>query len=355
MLKVHILYEHSGDNIPHGASMLRLICPLTHPYLSPYFKITYGSTYQNIDTDIIIIDRLWKPDISFKDIEDLKRYTLKKNITLIYSLDDNLLDLRNCEPGNSYPGPNEKNIIRYLIRESDGVIVSTAQLHNRIKHMNSCVMVIENQLYEHLIPGTDRFLKKTLSNHITIGYMGTRTHDRDFFEILPAVKKILFTYKDTVKLEFLGALEDDRYINLLPNAKRLNNDGHVEYCKFWQWMNKHIFWDIALAPLRLNEFNACKSDIKFLDYSALAIPGIFSRGPSYDNSVLHGITGLLSRNETDEWVQNLEQLIESRKLREEIGSQAQEYLLSKRTLKKNIFKWKDVLEKITDLNSCFRI
>jgi processive 1,2-diacylglycerol beta-glucosyltransferase len=350
MLKVHILYEHSGDNIPHGASMLRLIRPLTHPDLSPYFKITCGTTYQNADADIIIIDRLWKPDISFKDIEDLRRHTLKKNITLIYSLDDNLLDLRNCEPGNSYPGTNEKNIIRYLIRESDGVIVSTGQLYNRIEHMNSRVMVIENQLDERLIPGTDRFPKKPISNHITIGYMGTRTHDRDFVEILPTVKKILFTYKDTVRLEFLGALEDDRYIHLLPNAKRLNNDGYVEYCKFWQWMNEHIFWDIALAPLRIDEFNACKSDIKFLDYSALAIPGVFSRGPSYDTSVLHGKTGLLSRNETDKWVQNLEQLIESRKLREEIGSQAQEYLLSKRILKKNIIKWKDALENISDFH-----
>jgi processive 1,2-diacylglycerol beta-glucosyltransferase len=348
MLKVHILYEHSGDNIPHGASMLRLIRPLTHPDLSPYFKITSGTTYKNIDTDIIIIDRLWKPDLSFKDIESLRRHTLKKNITLIYSLDDNLLDLRNFEPSNSYPGTNEKNIIRYLIRESDGVIVSTGQLHNRIKHMNSRVMVIENQLDERLIPGTERFPKKTISPHITIGYMGTRTHDRDFFEILPAVKKILFTYKDTVRLEFLGALEDDRYIHQLPNAKRLNNDGYIEYCKFWQWMNEHIFWDIALAPLRIDEFNVCKSDIKFLDYSALAIPGVFSRGPSYDNSVFHGKTGLLSRNETDEWVQNLEQLIESRKLREEIGIQAQEYLFSKRILKKNIFKWKDALEKIAD-------
>jgi len=348
MLKVHILFEHSGDNIPHGASMLRLIRPLTHPDLSQYFKTTCGTTCLNTDADIIIIDRLWKPNITFNDVEDIRRYTREKNIILVYSLDDNLLDLHNYEPGNSYPGTSEKNIIRYLIRESDGIIVSTAALCERIKPMNRQVITIENQLDERLIPCTDRSSIKPKSDYITIGYMGTRTHDQDFFEILPAIKKMLFTYKDRVKLEFVGALEDDRYINGLPNASRLNNRGYEEYCKFWQWMNANVFWDIALAPLRVDEFNTCKSDIKFLDYSALNIPGVYSKVPSYKNSVVHGKTGLLSSNETDEWILNLEQLVESPALREEIGSQAKEYVLSKRILKKNVFKWKDALEKISD-------
>ena len=347
MVKVHILFEHSGDdNTPHGASMLRLIQPLSHPDLSPYFKTTCGTAYQNTDADIIIIDRLWKPDISFKDVEDLVRFTEKKDITLIYSLDDNLLDLRKDEPGSPYPGTKEKNIIRYLIRESDGVIVSTEPLRERIQSMNPQVIVVENQLDERLIPMNDRSRKKPKSPFITIGYMGTRTHDQDFFEILPAVKKLLWKYKDTIRLEFLGALGDDRYIHGLPNATRLNNDGYVEYCKFWQWMNANVFWDIALAPLRDDEFNRCKSDIKFLDYSALHIPGVYSTTPSYENSVVHEKTGMLAHNETDEWVQNLEHLVESRKLREEIGGQAHEYLLSGRVLKKNIFTWKNALEQI---------
>jgi glycosyltransferase involved in cell wall biosynthesis len=345
MLKIHILFEHGSDQIPNGASVLRLIRPLTYPDLSPFFKTTSGTTYEKTDADIIIVDRLWKPDISFKDVEDLKKFTRKKNIPLVYSLDDNLLDLRNNEPGNPYPGTNEKNIIRYLIRESDGVIVSTDPLRERIKSMNRQVIVVENQLDERIIPD---FIRSTKSDSVTIGYMGTRTHDQDFSEILPALKKILSHYKDTVKLEFLGALEDDRYINGLPNTKRLNNEGHVEYGKFWRWMTANVSWDIALAPLRIDEFTDCKSDIKFLDYAALNMPGVYSKTPAYKNSVVHKKTGMLARNETDEWVQNLEQLIESRTLREEIGSQAKEYVLSKRILKKNVFKWRDALEKILD-------
>lgn len=349
MLKVHILFEHSGDNVPHGSSMLRLIRPFSHPDLSPFIKTTCGTTYENTNADVIIIDRLWKPNISFKDVEDLKRFTLEKDIALIYSLDDNLLDFGNYEPGTLYPGTHEKNMIRYLIRESNGVIVSTNPLFNRIKHMNSHVIVVENQLDEFLIPNNDHHLKKPKSNFITIGYMGTRTHEKDFFEILPAVKQILFNNKDVVKLEFIGALKDDKYILSLPNTERLYNNGHVEYCKFWQWMDANVFWDIAIAPLRIDEFNTCKSDIKFLDYSALNIPGVYSKVLSYENSVIHEKTGILAHNETDAWVQSMEHLIESRKLREEIGFQAKEYVLSKRILKKNIFKWKDAVEQISDL------
>src|SRR5574341_559468 len=109
MLKVHVLYENSGDSIPHGASTVRLLLPLSHPKLVKSIQMTSGISYEGYDADIIIVDRLWNPGININDAEKLVEYAHKNKITLIYSIDDNLLDLRLIEPGNIHPSAQQKN------------------------------------------------------------------------------------------------------------------------------------------------------------------------------------------------------------------------------------------------------
>jgi hypothetical protein len=55
MKNVHVLFEHSGDFIPHGSSYIRFIYPLS--YCSSNINITKGQDYKNIDCDAIIWDR----------------------------------------------------------------------------------------------------------------------------------------------------------------------------------------------------------------------------------------------------------------------------------------------------------
>lgn len=349
MLNVHVLYEHSEDLIPHGASTLRLLRPLSHPKIAKSIIMSCGIFYEGIETDIIIVDRLWKTGIKINDAEKLVEYTRKNKITLIYSIDDNLLDLRINEPGNIFPTVHERNTIRYFIRESDGVIVSTNALRERIKNLNDRVIVVENVLDEQLIDKKKRnaLLKKFKASHenkdkLVIGYMGTPTHNRDFIIVLPAIKKILYKYTN-VRLEILGALSDRSLLKLLPSASEVDVGENVEYTKFMRWMNEHIFWDIAIAPLDADEFTKCKSDIKFLDYSALGIPAIFTKYAPYENTVIHGKTGLLVENNIESWVEAFEQLISDEKLRINLAKNANEYVFSNRILEKCVYKWEEAL------------
>ncbi len=346
MQNILVLYEHSGDNIPHGSSALRLLCPLTHPKLARSTNMKPGNSYDNTDADIIIVDRLWKPNVSLDIAEKLVDYARNAGIKLIYSLDDNLLDLGINEPGNKHPNAEERNIIRYFIREADHVVVSTHDLYERIKNMNMKISIIENSLDERLIEKKRNCLSAKKGNKIIIGYMGTLTHDRDFNEILPAIKKILYKYRNVIDFQLVGALSNYRFIGSIPNITKLDVKGNHEYTKFWGWMNENIFWDIGIAPLKINEFNKYKSDIKFLDYAALEISGIFTRCSSYENTVIHGKTGLLVENDTKTWVEAFEELINDEELRRRIGINAKEYLLSKRTLEKCSFKWENVLKSI---------
>jgi glycosyltransferase involved in cell wall biosynthesis len=344
MINVHVIYEHSGDNVPHGSSMIRLLRPLSHPTLRQSISLSSGSQYMARKADVIIIDRLWKKNVKMSEIEHLVAFTKRNGIKLIYSIDDNLLDLNNYAAKNTHPNQGEKTIVRYLLRESDAILVSTTELYNRFLKLNNNIYIIENSLDERLILPMER--KRENKSMIKIGYMGTLTHDSDYQEILPAIRKILYKYRSKIKFEFAGALSDDRFFDLQPNSHRLDLNGFHEYTKFWGWMNKNIHWDFALAPLKVDEFTKCKSDIKFLDYAALNIAGIFTRSPAYETSVVHNKTGLLVENETCSWIEALETLIIDKEMRLELAENARHYLYSYRILGKNATKWENLLSKI---------
>jgi len=349
MIDVCVLYEHSGDQKPHGSSFIRLINPLTHYKLKNKIKMTARTSYDQTDPDMIIVDRLWSPDIDIYKAEKLVDFCRKKGASLIYSIDDNLIDLNINGPGRIRPTIHEKNVIRYFVREADGVIVSTQPLKERLEDLNERIIVVENALDEKLIEIGRRNPKR--GEKLTLGYMGTYTHDRDFIEIYPALRKIIHKYKYQVRLEVVGALSDDKLLKSIPNATRLETRGNEEYSKFWGWMNRNIHWDMAIAPLIKNEFTKCKSDIKFLDYAALGAPAICTKFAPYERSVIHKKNGLIVENDTESWIDAMEALINDQELRAKLRRNAQEYLLSNRTLDKCISRWENALSEICGLES----
>ena len=64
-------------------------------------------------------------------------------------------------------------------------------------------------------------------------------------------------------------------------------------------MRQHLRWDVAIAPLEDDAFTRGKSDLKYLDYAALGIPGVFSDVRPYRDTVRHRETGLLAANEPE--------------------------------------------------------
>jgi glycosyltransferase involved in cell wall biosynthesis len=86
--------------------------------------------------------------------------------------------------------------------------------------------------------------------------------------------------------------------------------------------------DINLVPLLKDEFNECKSAIRYLEASLLGIPTIVTAVGDFKNVVSHGETGFLVEEEGD-WVVFLERLIQSSSLRQEVGDSARDVVLRK--------------------------
>jgi glycosyltransferase involved in cell wall biosynthesis len=364
--KVHILFEHGGDNQPFGSAYIRLLRPLFYPKVQEHLKITAGTSFENREVDVVIIDRLWKPDFTQSEAEMLVNIIRKNGSKIIYSLDDNFLDMD--EGIRDYFLSEEKlGIIKFLLQEADQILVPTNTLRDRLHSFNPNIVVIPHALDETLLnfslainnpahplqeyredgetSGWER-QRREWSKAVKIGYMGTFTHDDDFQMIFPALKTIGQRYKDVVTFEFLGVFRnqkcDEKFegipVSIIhPSAKQ------SIYPSFMRWFTSRFDWDIAISPLRESKFNNCKSDIKFLDYCAINAAGIYSNLPAYNSSVSHLRTGLLTNNDLDSWVEGLVEFIENSSLRSRVSRNATRYLLSNRLLSQRYQAWVNLI------------
>ena len=111
-------------------------------------------------------------------------------------------------------------------------------------------------------------------------------------------------------------------------------------------MRQHLRWDVAIAPLEDDAFTRGKSDLKYLDYGALGIPGVFSDVRPYRETVRHRETGLLAANEPEAWADALEEIVGDDALRARLAAAATAEVHGTRMLRTNAARWRDAIETI---------
>ncbi len=346
--RLHVVYEYGIDFRPHSSPYLRLIRPFSHPKITPYVESSFDLDFHNQSVgianqpvELVILERLWRPDVSLEAVQQLVERIHRAGARFIYSLDDNFFDL--VLENKGWPPPEFLPIVEYCLRQADGMMCSTTALRQRLLEFapqdDSRWVVIPNALDERLLvqrrPTQPR-------ESLVIGCMGTATHDEDLMMILPALQAVFRRHPKQIELQMVGvtrladtrqALEGlpVRYIDLPPAEQ--------EYPLFLTWFGANLHWDIALSPLRSTPFNNTKSDIKFLDYAAIGAAGIFSRGPAYETTVQHQQTGLLAENTPAAWEEAIETLLTDHHLRQHIAQSASHYLYSQRTLAQSATDW----------------
>ena len=341
---VHVIYEYGVDYRPHASSFVRLLRPLGHPRSAAWAHFSYGRELVPPGSDLVIVDRLWRPDITMRLAESLLDDIRQVGAKFIYCLDDNLLDLP--LERLDWPRPEHLDIMRYWLQQADGVMVSTPYLIERLQAFNHRVFTIPNALDERLLVPHPVVQSMPSKRPLVIGYMGTQTHDADLRMILPALQSISERHTGQVLLEIIGVTATSETLELLKNLpiRFISPDPREsEYPLFMLWFTSQVHWDIALAPLHDTIFTRAKSDIKYLDYAAIGAPGIFSNIPVYSSSISHGENGLLADNTPEAWEAGLESLIANPGLRQNIASQAVFDLYNRRILNCCAINWETAL------------
>ena len=153
---------------------------------------------------------------------------------------------------------------------------------------------------------------------------GTRTHERDFQEAAPALRRVLTEHEDAY-LKVVGELDIDAH---LPDVHH-----KIIRIPLMDWRN--LVMEEAGAYLNIAPFEPAspfcqsKSDLKYVEPALSGVPTVASQISSFQASIQHGENGMIAET-PDEWYEALTRLLSNPQLRDDMGAAAQRHVEQER-------------------------
>ena len=214
---------------------------------------------------------------------------------------------------------------RHTLLESDAVLVSTPFLAEAVADLGRPAWVHRNAFSLEMGALSDAAYKqrRPAGTEVVIGYAsGTRTHNRDFSMIQPALRATLERFPQT-RLWLIGPLDlEGEWGSLTGRVRRLP-------LVPWRELPALLAqFDVNLAPLlNDNPFSRSKSEIKFMEAALVGVPTVASRMEAFNKAIIEGENGLLASG-VEEWSAALARLVSDGALRRALGEQARELCLA---------------------------
>lgn len=234
---------------------------------------------------------------------------------LFLDVDDNVFAIPEGNWVKDTWGESAQAILAHVAQSADGVLCSTQPLADVFRVLNENVYVIPNRIKP------SQWKPKRKGKQIKIGWTYSPTHAPDKDVIGNALRVIKNKYPNVV-IETTGA-----------NLEGTVNVKGTPFLMYPKWLCERR-WDIAIAPLEENDFNQCKSNIKWLESTLAGSVFVGSDVYPYSTSIEHGVTGFLATSEQD-WVDILSTLIEDKKLRDTVQKNAKKVVLAKYNIDKD--------------------
>jgi len=331
-LKSVAFYSFHADD---ALSVLRMYGPANAAGLEVIRGVENGTArIESVnDADLVIIQRDFCKD--YPSYLQIISQAHSQNKPLIIDLDDNLFVLPEDHPDRLIGYYTDSLLPTFqAIKDADLITTATGPLRNYLLPFNTNIEVLPNYLDDNLWRLASHTSSKTDGDKIVIGYMGGQTHQPDLRILVPVFIRLLEEYPDRIRFHFWGI---EAPAEVAPYSKvDWYPPVFFRYDEFVYAFQEQKA-DILVAPLCDNLFNSCKSAIKYLEYGAIGVAGIFSRVAPYIDMVEHGRDGLLASTDED-WMEGLVRLIESPGLRRELAFNAQEKIRNKWLLSKNVKK-----------------
>ena len=323
-------------NFQDALSHLRLVGPANHLGLKVIYGVENGQVFPDRAQmgDVIVLQRDFPH--AFEAYQAILKIAKSKQIPLVLDIDDLLFELPDDHPDRLQHNFSATLLPTFLaMLEADLITVTTHALRDYVIDFNKNVVVLANYLDDLLWQPKTPSLIPQPDSKIKIGYMGGHTHQPDLTLILPVIAQL--------SQQFAGRLEFHFWGTQPPEGLSGRQDVHWHKEVTWNYHDFAINFqaqsaDIFMAPLTDNLFNRCKSSIKYLEYSALGVPGVYSRLEPYNSVIKHGVNGLLASND-EEWRDCLASLIENPELRQSIATNATADLSSNWLLSEHASLW----------------
>ena len=264
------------------------------------------------------------------------------NKPLVLDLDDDLLALPPDHPDRvaTYYASRLPAILHAII-QADALTVTTRPLMEAVRGLNPNVWLLPNYLDETL--WDFRPAKATPSSEaLTLLFMGSSTHQPDVALVAGPLLEIAREFRQRIKFLFYG-------IQPPPGLAEIAQTSYqpvltYNYRDFVKLMT-NTQADVCIAPLWDNSFNRSKSAIKFYEYSAMGIAGVYADMLPYSDVVHDGVEGFLARS-PEEWYQKIHLLLEDENLRKRMVQTAQESVRSSAVMALHACRWRETYKEI---------
>lgn len=306
-----------------------------------------------LDADIIVFHR---PDS--EDKLKMAKLLKKEGKKIVFDNDDTVKDdggfkfneFLNKERYERGMKTLNQNIDEF-IKIADLVTCSTPFLAEEYKKLNENVICLPNCIDTMYFPEPI----KNDGEKIRIGITGSVAITSDM-EILkpivehynndPRVELVLFSMPPDKENKITKMLYEEEYD--FWGKANVEWQPFVPAEEYYDTLNE-LKLDMIIVPRADNYFNRCKSNLKFLENSMLEIPTIaqaFNDGDSPYQQNPEDKKYLLLANTHEEWIEQIEKLINDKELRKYLGKKAREYVENNYSIEKNAFKWKEAYKTI---------
>lgn len=217
-----------------------------------------------------------------------------------------------------------------MIRMCDYAIASTPAMLDKIKKVTNKEVYLLRNMVDSESMNVVKYIndfgvrKPKKANEFTIVYMsGSRAHEADFRCALSGLDRILNDF-EKVKLIIHGhALVGDMLKEKYPTKVKI-----IGFSDYYTYLESFVGVDLNIIPLVQDDFNNCKSAIRFMEAALFNVPSLISYTGDFINIVKEGFTGEFVREES-EWYDKIKLFIESQNKVNTIGKAANKEVLEK--------------------------
>ncbi len=345
--KINVCIFHN-DNVPFDLR-LASVFDIISKNEKFNFCIVFPNDYDNFKKDIknnlvnfdyIILQRNYY-DFEIANLLIEKSKIL--NFKIIYEIDDDLIHIDESNPQHDFYW-GIQNQLEHIISNADLVTVTTENLKQQLAYLNNNITVIPNRLGTFWFKKNYGIKKYKPNNIIKIGYIGSIRHSWDLILIEKSIKRVkdyFLKKKILIIFELIGGTTE--HLDFTEQIEVPDDKQH--YFEFIDWYKNTVDWDIAIAPLESSNLNLTKSELKYLEYAVLGIPGVYSNIGPYANNIENEKNGLLVYDNTsDEWAEKIIRLIEDESLQKTIIKNSYNDVISNYLIEDSVNDWLKIFE-----------
>lgn len=346
-MKIQSAAVYTYERIVASLEAYRLFNPMTRANLQINRGLVDGefSTAAINESDVVVFQREFPANLTNYLAVISQAANLGKPVVM--DMDDDLLGLPIHHPDRVKLNYAKAQIPILLgMVQATALTVTTPYLADLLRKYNSNIFVLPNFLDDSLWQFNAPQVEP-VGDKIRIFYMGTVTHVPDLEMLKPAFRELAMKYPGRLEFVFYGAnLNFEEDIPATITNCQSETFVYADYVKIALSQKANI----AIAPLEDIPYNHCKSSIKFFEYTATGLPGVYSRVTPYTSVVEEGVNGFTAAS-IDEWIDALSQLIENPRLRESIALAAQDTVRRDWLLSDHAHLWPETYAEIADLKT----